>query len=353
MKIAVLCAAILVAYSPLSAQKVDLDKYYFNCAGMYNLPNDPLPEDFKTFNVNPKIARTVRLTADDAADRIEINGWRRMAFDEKAHITIDVNFENLIISKTEITERKEDQKDKAGKIIGTKVFYRAVMQYNMTTSHSVKDYTGKVYKTNTFNNPSGSHTSDEYSSYAAASSYISINKESLKDKFTNELINKFSNNLSYDLTNKWGIRPVKGVNDHLWLMDSKKHTEQDSMQMMAKLMKEKFAEYREGTLVSEFQEMIAPFIGYLERLPARYKGDEKNDKKLRYSAYYNLAKLYWYMDNPDKSDKYADLLIKNDYDPGDGEDLKKNNTILRTIFQKSKINKRHLVFDTSTFVEPK
>lgn len=354
MKNVVLCAMMSVVFVfSLSAQKVDLDKYHFTCAGMYGLPTDPLPEDFKTFNVNAKTARLIGLVPEAIAEEVDINGWRRMESNEKAHITIDLSFGNLIIDKTEIKDRKEEKKDKAGKVISTNYYYTAVLQYSMVANHNVKDYTGKVYKTEILNSLNGSHSSSEFSSYSAASNYISNNREELKDRFANELIKNYTKRINANLVGKWGLNPIKGVNDYFWLMDSKKHPEQDSMQQMAKLMKEKFAEYREGTLVSEFKEMMAPFIGYFERLPERYKGDEKNDKKLRYSSYYNLAKLYWYLDDPDTSDKYADLLVKNDYDPKDAEDLKKENTVLKNVFKKAKINKRHLVFDVSTFTGPK
>ena len=40
---------------------------------------------------------------------------------------------------------------------------------------------------------------------------------------------------------------------------------------------------------------------------------------MRYSAYYNLAKLYYLFDDAQSCIEYANLLIKNDYDTEDGE----------------------------------
>jgi hypothetical protein len=340
-----------IVFNHVSAQKVDLDKYRFSIGSMYTLPNDPLPEDYKTFNAKATIGKSIELDENTIENKFNIGGWNRLENTAKAHLSIAVSLGNLIIDKSEIKESKSESKDKAGKVT-VSYSYTVTYQYSMGANYKITDYNGKSYSCGSYLKPSGSFNSDNFSTYSAASNYKNDNNFALRDRFTNELIDRYINQINRDMTSKWGLSTV-GSNDHFWLMDSKKHPEQDSMQIYAKFIKEKMPIFTANMVASEFIEVMSPFIGYLERLPSRYKTDEKNDKKLRYSSYYNLAKLYWYLDDVDKSDAYADLLIKNDYDKDDGEDIKKDNVKLRAIFSKAKINKRHLSFDTSTFMGPK
>ena len=338
--------------SNLLAQKVDLDRYSFLCGGMYVLPTEPLPEDFKTYNVRVTSGGTAGLSRNTIEDEINLGGWRRISEREKAHLTFNLRINNLIISKSDITERKEEKKDSKGALVSTKFFYRINYQYSLDASYKINDFTGKSYSLPLIIGLIGTFATEEFPTSTAALNYKNDNASSLRDKFTNELATKFTNDISKSATAKWGLS-VAPANDHFWMMDSKKHPEHDSMQVMAKFMKSQFPIYRASMTTTEFEEMMQPFIIYMKNLPNKYKTDEKGDKKLRYSAYYNLAKLYWYLDNPDTSDKYASLLIRNDYDTGDGESFIKDNARLREMFKKAKIYKRHLVFDTSTFEGPK
>ena len=344
---------IVVLSSHLLAQKVDLDRYNFICGAMYVLPSEPLPEDFKTYNVKVSSGGTVGFSRNTIDDEINLGGWRRVGDREKAHLTFNLRIDNLIINKSDITERKEEKKDSKG-VVTVKFFYCINYQYNLNAFFKVNDYTGKIYPLPLLltTNPNGVFKTEEFPSNLAAMNYKKDNANALRDRFTNELVSKLTNDISRASTMRWGLS-ITSSNDHFWLMDSRKHQEQDSMQIMAKFMKSLFPIYRETMLTSEFEEMMQPFIVYLKNLPNKYKTDEKGDKKLRYSAYYNLAKLYWYLDNPDMSDKYASLLIRNDYDTNDGGGFIKDNARLRETFKKAKINKRHLNFDTSTFEGPK
>ena len=350
-QILVIAALLAACYSNAFAQKVDLDKYKFTVGGVYVLPKDPLPEDYKTFNVKATLANSVGVSANNVEGRISIGGWNRLENNQKAHLAITINFDNLIIDKSEIAESKSESKDKAGKVTVT-YSYKVNYAYSMGAGHKITDFNGKVLSSGLYLRPSGSFSSGDFSNYSAASSYKNDNNSALRDKFTNECIDRYTSQVSNDMTSKWGLS-AKNEYDHFWMMDSKKHPEQDSMQIMAKFMKEQMPMFRADVLASDFKVTMAPFIGYFERLAERYKADEKGDKKFRYSSYYNLAKLYYYFDDLDKSDEYADKLIKNDYDKGDGEDFKKDNVKLREVFKKAKINKRHLVFDPSTFTGPK
>ncbi len=68
---------------------------------------------------------------------------------------------------------------------------------------------------------------------------------------------------------------------------------------------------------------------------------------MRYSAYYNKAKIYLILDNPEAAIKECEALIANDYDTKDGERMRKEAEALISLFQKNNRNSRHFSIDLS------
>ncbi len=86
---------------------------------------------------------------------------------------------------------------------------------------------------------------------------------------------------------------------------------------------------------------LTPLIDYLQALKTKYTGDDKRNKKMRYSAFYNLSNIYYYLDMPEKAKIEAEGLIKNDFDEKDGEELIKAADRLKEVFAKTNFKTRH------------
>jgi hypothetical protein len=357
MKKQILSLALMLFSTFLIAQKVDLDPYYLRTDGFYTLPYNPLPEDYKTYNVRVNSPGTIKNTFPD--DRVEssvkINGWKQVGPKEKAHLTVEVTLNYLTITKSDIKERKVETKDKDGKVTSTQMLYSGVFEYNMNgNTYSVSDYTGKKIELKGVRYlTTGSESSAESANYTAARDFLNNNRDNFKDKFAIKLSEEICRGISSAATYAWGLQETPVNGDYFWLMDSKKHPEQDSMQLMAKFMKEEFLKMKPSELNASFKTRMMPFINYLSNLPVKYKTDEKNDKKLRYAAYFGLAKMYYYLDNPVEMRKYAALLEKNDYDPKDAKGIIKDADALENAMKAAKINTRHLLFDINSFESPK
>ena len=86
---------------------------------------------------------------------------------------------------------------------------------------------------------------------------------------------------------------------------------------------------------------MQPLIEYFDSLKVKYKDDNKPCRKMRYSAYYNLAVIYLMLDQPEKTIIEAQKLIANDYDKSDGKGLITQANRLIESFKISKLNTRH------------
>ncbi len=86
---------------------------------------------------------------------------------------------------------------------------------------------------------------------------------------------------------------------------------------------------------------VQPLIEYFESLKTKYATDDKPGRKMRYSAYYNLAKIYLFLDQPDKAIKEGEAFVANDYDPKDGKRLIEEANKLKELFAATKFTNRH------------
>lgn len=107
-----------------------------------------------------------------------------------------------------------------------------------------------------------------------------------------------------------------------------------------------------NTSIEPAREQLKPVIEYFERIKTEYTSNSKHDRKLRYASYFNLAVLYYYLDDPQKMMKEANCLVLNDYDTRDGKALEYSATGLKNLFQQANIYTRHFSIDTNTFKGP-
>ncbi|MCU0339248.1 MAG: hypothetical protein MUE30_05135 [Spirosomaceae bacterium] len=93
--------------------------------------------------------------------------------------------------------------------------------------------------------------------------------------------------------------------------------------------------------IKVLEKNLGPVMSYFEELKSKYKGSDKRDQKMRYSAYYNLAKLYYLLDRADDAEREAKGLIQNDYDKSDGEMFLRLTKTLREDLTRQKMETRH------------
>ncbi|MNL26972.1 hypothetical protein D3C87_1485360 [compost metagenome] len=93
--------------------------------------------------------------------------------------------------------------------------------------------------------------------------------------------------------------------------------------------------------IDDLKSNMQPLIEYFDSLKTKYPEDNKPSRKLRYSAYYNLAVIYIMLDQPEKAIAESEKLIANDYDKSDGKGLIEKANKLIASFKASKLNTTH------------
>jgi tetratricopeptide (TPR) repeat protein len=110
-----------------------------------------------------------------------------------------------------------------------------------------------------------------------------------------------------------------------------------------KAFKAIFSKMRYNKSEKEVERDLGPIMDYFEELTVKYTRDDKNEKRLRAAAYYNLARIYQYLDKHDKVIEIGNAIIDSGYDEDDGEDFIKESEELKRKLAFHNMRSRHIV----------
>ncbi len=335
----------------LKAQRVDLDKAWFDYT-YRNLPSSVLDKSYTTYSIN--ITKTAALNIysnESSSSRINIEGKKKLA--SGGHILVNLNLGDLIIESSQVKDRVEIHKDKDGKETGRSYFYWVEVVYSFSANSTAKDYKGQSIGSWNLSSSTSkkTYTSSEYSKSSDASDYYNNNKVEIKTRLIEEQINAALASLNGSLNSAIAYQ-TSSARVYFWDLGSKKNAE--------------FANYTQATATSiaalkmmtaneiptQIFEKLQPAIDYFTNLPTMYTSEEKGDKKMRYSAYFNLATIYLFTEQFDKAKEYARLLVNNDYDVKDGEDMFKQADNIIAQLARHELTSRHFVIDVENAQAP-
>lgn len=358
----------------ISAQKVDLDRFYFEVS-YQQLPKEPVPFEKRSFfslvNLGVKMQTFVDPTTVN--DKISIKGWKKSY--ENTTVNIELKIEDFIERGVTPQTRVEETKDKDGKVTSRREFYYVLVKYSGRAHAKVvgprtpkplsaKELESEKTKqaaasanrflknavvkkdTATTNDDSNITLNEdiefkttEYSDPSAAMKYYYLNKNVFHDNALRNYVESAVKNFNSNINYIYGYRPVYS-NQMMWILDAKNEegaTQIEAIQAVRALFKTMKADEPIDDLKSNMQ----PLIEYFDSLKTKYTDDSKPARKMRYSAYYNLAVIYNLLDEPEKSILEAEKLILNEYDKADGKELIFNANKLIEEFKIAKLRSRH------------
>lgn len=350
MKRLLVVIIICMVFTHLLAQKVDLDKFVFN-KSYRELPLNPLFPEVRSYSLSVKAPNDLRALFGSASleDMIYIEGLKKFP-DGEAQMQIELNLTNLVVNKWKVEERIEVLTDNTGKETGRKSHYRVDVNYTCPGSVKIMNSEGQEITTK----PIGGATiwsSQEFATSKEATEYYSNNEAKIRmdlavkqNKANLKAVNDW-------LSSNYGFRLQKDV-DYLWILNSKKHPDHIEQQEAGLKFKTAVEKITADNIPDEVKATLQELVIYFNNVEKKYVAEEKADKKMRYSAYFNKAKIYLSLEDPESAIKEADALIANGYDVGDGKLLKTAAEALAESLKKNNTKTRHFVLDYSKIVIP-
>ncbi len=352
MKKLIPALCMCVFFIAANAQRVDLDRFNFT-ASFRDFPDNPLPSEYKTYNVRIEASPSLGLGYSQAnlETIINIEGLKKVA--GTGHITILAMLDDIVIEKTETKERIQVSKDKLGAEI-RKSFFSTEMTYSFSARATVYDYKGSTVISNYIlsdREDKKTYKTNEYSNPVDAANNFNNKILEIKSNLSKQLVNGALGNLNSYLNTNYGYA-IQKVNDIFWVLNNKKHPEYSEHQKAWNNFKNAIVLMSPDESLDKVKEKMKPVIAYYEKVKNIYTGSDKEARKLRYASYYNLAKIYIYLDDPAAAMREADALAMHDYDESDGRNLRAVAESLDEQLKKNNASTRHFPVVISTFQPP-
>ena len=335
-----------------AAQKnIDLDRFNFSVQ-YRSLPAMKIDSTYRTYSVLVSGTNLMQpfLKQLSPENTVLLEGWKKLQ--ANGHLSIKINLEDLIPESVSVKERSEVTKDRAG-VATTKIYYHEEVRYSFAANASITDYKGAhIMDLNLASrNNKYTYSSPEFALRPLAEGYFMINAAKLTNDLYSNCVNNAMHYLSQNITDNFGFREISS-RDIMWIIDSRKDPEYAAHRQAFQQLSDIFFSMNANSSIDKIRGQLQPVINYFESLKTKYTGSGKHDRKIRYASYFNLAVLYYYLDEPQLMQKEAQGLILNDYDTRDGKNLEATAIWLKNLFQTTNISSRHFAIDTNSFKGP-
>ena len=350
-RISTLCIFLFITFFT-KAQRVDLDKFNFTVS-YRNFPAEPLPQNYKTYNLRIEAAPSLGIgySTSNLTNDIVIEGLKRT--EGTGHVTILVILDDLIFERSERKERVQISKDRQGVEI-KKSYFSTEVVYSFAARASIYDYKGNTLVTNKIlfdREHKRNYKTSEFGSPNEAADYYTNKSGELRYNLAKQLTAGVIQQMNAWLNDQYGY-PVQRANDILWVLNNKRHAAYHEHQKAWNDFKNAIVLINADNPVTKVKEKMKPVIDFYEKVKKQNTTSDKEHKKLRYSAYYNLAKIYLYLDEPEKAKAEADALSMNDYDERDGAYLRNMAESLEEMLRKNNASSRHFAVNTANYEPP-
>lgn len=343
---------LLLPFSLLAQKSVDLDKYRFSVQ-FRSLPTVRIDSTYRTYNVVVQTTKLMNplLSELQPENSVRLEGWKKLPVE--GHITVTVNIGDLVPGDVSVKERVVTSKNGNGVITGTKTYYYQEIAYSFEAEAIVTDYKGMHITDEQLASRTNKrvYRSPEFTNRVLASGYFIANSLAVTKELFRESITNAMHRLSERLNRNFGYEAVTS-NDMMWVIDSRKHPEYSDWRNAIRQINDVLFSLNAVTPATTARQQVEPAIRYFEKIKSTYSSSSRHDRKIRYGSYYNLAVLYYYLDDPQAMIKEANGLELNDFDAKDARGFKETAAWLKRVFEQNNIYTRHFPISTDSFKGP-
>lgn len=323
------------------SQKTELVpvEFYVN---YQDLPALFVPVELRTYNVKVKTGGTIEgfKANKTLVDYVKLDGWKRVS--DSGTVNVEIELLDFQKKADDIQKKGVTKKKKFETVDTAYEVFTIVSNYSAVGNAKILYYSANS-KTPLLN---------EKLSFSKIFSYNSVENRDLKylqsenelnekANFNNRLSEYVQNSLNQvknKLNDKFGFAAIN-LNEQLLILVSKE--EGETYKTVIDQTVKKLSEMKPDVPITNLQTDLEPSIKYLESLKEKYSGSSKTHKTIRYSAYYNLAKIYLYLDQPEKTIIEGEALLKNGFKKEDGENLVEMGKKLQSKFNTLGVNSTH------------
>lgn len=262
------------------------------------------------------------------AERLFILDQRKAKQERDADMLVKITMQPIEIIDFKIGQRIDEYKDSRGEVVRTRVYWPEISYSFAATADIVNRRVNAVTSTYDIQSRKEVRTfiSREFDDLRAAENYWAYNRAlAMEEIIRNETVQAMDRlnamlekDFSFPIYNNSGL--IKTINE-------KKHPENTALRRKSTSLVGILTKLDGNRALTV--ERVQPELEYFLNIPLRYTTDSKPDVRLRYVAYYNICRIYLFLEMPEKVEKWADLLFENGFDTKDRDRLVKDAETLR------------------------
>ncbi len=281
----------------------------------YRMPDYPLPPAYTTYSADLDISFT-ELSKSGYSESylvdnfLHLDGYDRVNKDGDVEITARIS--DLIIWNESRKTRKSKTKDKNG-VETTSYQYLLELKYSMPLAIRVVNKGGKTLLDEYVFSMSDTRTwtSSSYNSMSALDSYWRTQRKSRLSDIQKDLIREGMNKATDLINNGFGFRLIK-EKIKFATIGKQKHPDYDRFQKNVEILQAAFETMSADKGLEKVREKAMPALEFYAATANKYKNGNKDQKKINHICLYNQALAYFWLEDFDLAESYAEAIKKFD-----------------------------------------
>jgi len=348
------------------AQKADIDnlKLDYNYA---NLPNNNIDATKRKFFISTTGSNAQNVV--NLPQTLRLYGWESVNDPKLATIEVKLAVKGVDYGLAVNSNRKVENKDKEGKVTGTTVYYKVsvtnsgrseLFVYGPQNSYPnyvqslkkqekakdnkkeqkkmqeeannpfLSNVNKKVTETNVGTKPLAfrsdmnrdfNYTTNEHTTAEKATKEYADNARRETRNHENQYLNELPTKVENLLNSEYGFTPGR-TRMTFKQLDTDKHPEFRMFKNATDAMKVILDKTRYNLPIDEVTDDLEPILDYFGKLEKKLKrSSNKDDRRLRMAALYNLAQLYFVLDQHENAIITCNAMVEDDLERREAEDM--------------------------------
>ncbi len=344
-----LIAISFIFTQDLSAQKIKDQRISFEYT---RLPSNPLDPTFTTYSSvvygSDYGLENLGIDRNGAADSyFTLGGFKRVGQGGHFRISCYVGYPTTLSTETTSYTKTITNKDKTKSKVTR---YKKTIVYRAPVRYKVEDYQGNVITSGSMNEKKSFVFGEGASSSSALSS-------SWRNSRQREMSGRYKKAVKDAMSSASGtIRALYGYSikkrtAQIEILGKKDKGTEEFMSAY-ETTKAAFANMKANEKPDKVKEEVRPALEFYMAEKNKWSAADKKERKVRSACVYNLATIFYWLDELDEARKYANECVEIDYKPGRGKTLIRGIDATKKLFDTNNTTSRHPYFDLSNATPP-
>lgn len=312
----------------------------------YRIPDEPLDASFKTYSAevsmrSGELFRTGLSEGSLESEFIILSGYQKVFASGDVHIEATIGEFRTYSERTGTHQTKS--KDKDGKET-VRVQYYVELRYSQPIAYRVTDRRGRTLEDEYVYHSSDDQTwkSSYYSSRSDLDRFWRSNRNYKLGELQKERIRQGLKLVYQRINDRYGYQLIS-ENERIEKIGRKKHPLYSGYNTAAETVKKAFKLMEAEKSLNDVAGQVQHAIDFYKTADATCRSGNKDDLKLKHIGLYNLALIYFWLEDFENARLYAESIYKFDAKDKDAKRLLEQIDYVQSSLSRANLTSRHQI----------